>query len=184
MLSPTPAPEYEGEPSEPITPPPTAGGDQFVATAEGDQFDPRLWLDGADEQTWNVPPPPSQTTSVPLYGYGQQPDGHGQLSNGHGQRANRSGLGRVQSTQPTALPNSGRKPKPVITIEQLVQKAYYPQVKPSEVQPPTQMPWVLTFPKIDYIWRNDDPMVAGAQTQWSTKPFGTSMVYPEWLNDV
>lgn len=173
-LSPTPAPGYEGEP---ITPPPTAGGDQFVATAEGDQFDDRLWVDGTDEHTWNMPPPRSQTISVPLYGYGPQ-------SNGHGGQANGFGLGAVQSIQTTIPANSGRKRKSTITIEQLVQKAYYPQVKPSEVQLPTQMPWVLTFPRIDNKWRNDDPTVARTRTQWSGKPFGSSMLYPGWLHDV
>ncbi|TID17926.1 Telomerase activating protein Est1 [Venturia nashicola] len=175
VLSPTTGPEYEGEP---ITPPPTAGVDRFVATAEGDQFDDRLWVDGADGPTWNMPSSlPSQTTSVPLYGYRQQP-------NGHGEQTNDFSLGAVQPTQSMVPSNSAGKPKPAITIEQLIQKAYYPHVKPSEVRPPTQMPWLLSFPWEDCIWRNDDRTVAGARTQWSDKPFGTSMVYPEWLHNV
>lgn len=175
VLSPTPGPEYEGEP---ITPPPTAGGDQFVATAEGDQFEDRLWVDGTDEHTWNMPPTlPSQTTSISLYGYSQQMNGRSRQTNGFG-------TGAVQSSQPAVPSNSGRKLKPAITIEEQVRKAYYPHVETPKVQLPTQMPWLLSFPGEDRIWRNDDRTVAGARTQWSHKPFGASMIYPEWLNDV
>ncbi|QDS77582.1 hypothetical protein FKW77_001625 [Venturia effusa] len=180
VLSPTPAPEYEGEP---ITPPPTAGGDQFVATAEGDQYDHGLWLDGTDEQSWNVPPPP-QIASAPLYGYGQRSSGHDQRSNGHSQQEYASGPGAVQSSRPRALPNSGRKPKPPITIEQLVQEAYCPQVQHSKIPLPAQLPWVTSFPVENRIWRNDDPTVTAAQTKWLTKPFETKTVYPERLDNV
>lgn len=168
VLSPMTAQEHEGEP---ITPPPTAGGDQFVASAESDQYG--LWLDGSNDRTWSMPPPP-QAASTPLYRYGGQQNGFGPTTT----QSNNQQQPHSDQPPPQA-PTGGRPPKPVITIEQLVQKAFYPPVKPSEVQLPKQMPWVLSFPNTDRIWRNDDPTVAKAQTAWSVLPFGDHMMYPD-----
>lgn len=138
----------------------------FVASAENDQYG--LWLDGSDERDWTMPPPhPSRSQTGQTGQTGPTgPTGWQSAAQSNPQQPRRNGP-----------PSRPPKPKPAITIEQLVQKAYYPPVVASGVQPPKQMPWVLKYPNTDSIWRNDDSSVS-RPTQWTNQPFGNYMVYP------
>jgi hypothetical protein len=134
FFSPTPAQEQEGEP---ITPPPTAGGDAEVLLAgstEDLEQAQGLWLDGAND-------------------------------------------GRFQASQnPGQGQNQGQKP--VIAVEQLIQKAYYTPHEPKTgVEAPPQMPWLLSFPDVDSIWRNDHSTVK-QQSPWPNMPFEQKPMYP------
>jgi hypothetical protein len=81
----------------------------------------------------------------------------------------------AKDSQPRPNPTSQ---KLVITMEQLVQKAYYPPVASQGIQVPKQMPWVLLFPEADGIWRNDHG-TAITPSQWSSQPLGNQKLYPD-----